>query len=78
MPCVSNVVSICGLSIIKCPLRFSLNCIATVLYIFNTFYNFFFFSLFNINLCVVTKHFTKDSHLAGKQQVALYEYFLTC
>jgi hypothetical protein len=25
-----------------------------------------------------TKHFTKDSHLAGKHQVALYEYYLTC
>jgi hypothetical protein len=34
--CVSNVASICGLSIIKYHLRFSLNFIATVLYIFNT------------------------------------------
>jgi hypothetical protein len=77
--CVSNVASICGLSIIKYHLRFSLNFIATVLYILNTFHNLaFFIILFNINLCVVTKHFTKDSHLAGKHHMALYKYFLTC
>jgi len=75
--CVSNVASICGLSIIKYPLRFSLNFIATVLYIFNTFHNLAFFSLFNINLRFVTKHFTKDSDLAGKHHMALYKYFLT-
>jgi hypothetical protein len=37
--CVSNVASICGLSINKYPLRFSLSFIATVLYTFNTFHN---------------------------------------
>jgi len=60
--CVSNVASICGLSIIKYPLRFSLTFIATVLWLFNTFHNFFFYNffLFNINLYFVTKHFTKD------------------
>ena len=65
------------------PLRFSLNFIAIVLYILNTFHNLaFFYFFFNINLCVVTKHFTKDSHLTGKHQVALYEYvlmlYITC
>jgi hypothetical protein len=80
--CVSNVASICGLSIIKYHLRFSLIFIATVLYILKTFHNLAISILFlfflNINLCVVTKHFTKDSHLTGKHQVALYEYVLTC